>query len=71
VHLLALDTKLDKILTAAPEWELSSRLRYNLYKLLQYGMLTTLKTNIDSYVVAVMLSSNLHSYKVRDLSIMF
>jgi len=26
-------------------------------------MLTALKTNIDSYVVAVMLSSNLHSYK--------
>src|ERR1700720_3420424 len=41
------------------QWTSGTRLS----KLLQYCMLTASKTNIDSYVVAVMLSSNLHSYK--------
>ncbi|KIM72307.1 hypothetical protein PILCRDRAFT_16257 [Piloderma croceum F 1598] len=46
-EMLSISNKLDKIVTATPEWTVSKGLQ----------------TNIDSYVVAVLLSSSLHAYK--------
>jgi hypothetical protein len=66
-ELLSIENKLDKIITAVPEWNVSKGLAVCDFILISssetHYISFSIQTNIDSYVVAVLLSSSLHAYK--------